>query len=92
MIGAHPTRPIEKGLFGEQLLAQMLIDKYCDHIPFYRQEQRYKRAGLTIAYSTLADTPRQLCSLFLPLYEVLKEQGLSQTPELPMMIWVASTA
>lgn len=76
VIGALPTRPIEKGLFGEQLLAQMLIDKYCDHIPFYRQEQRYKRAGLTIAYSTLADTPRQLCSLFLPLYEVLKEQSL----------------
>lgn len=76
VIGALPTRPIEKGLFGEQLLAQMLIDKYCDHIPFHRQEQRYRRAGLTIAYSTLADTPRQLCPIFLPLYEVLKEQSL----------------
>jgi len=76
VIGALPTRPIEKGMFGEQLLAQMLIDKYCDHIPFYRQEQRYRRAGLTIAYSTLADTPRKLCPLFVPLYEVLKEQSL----------------
>lgn len=76
VIGTLPTRPIEKGMFGELLLAQMLIDKYCDHIPFYRQEQRFKRAGLAIAYSTLADTPRQLCSLLLPLYEVMKEQAL----------------
>ena len=76
VIGNLPTRPIEKGLFGENLLAQLLIDKYCDHIPFYRQEQRFKRAGIKLAYSTLADTPRQLCKLFEPLYEVLKSQSL----------------
>jgi transposase len=76
VIGTLPTRPIEKGLFGEQLLAQLMIDKYCDHIPFYRQEQRYKRAGISIAYSTLADTPRQLSPVLVPLYEVLKGQAL----------------
>ena len=76
VIGNLPTRPIEKGLFGENLLAQLLIDKYCDHIPFYRQEQRFKRAGIKLAYSTLADTPRQLSKLFEPLYEVLKSQSL----------------
>ena len=76
VIGNLPTRPIEKGLFGENLLAQLLIDKYCDHIPFYRQEQRFKRAGIKLAYSTLADTPRQLCKLFEPLYEVLKSEAL----------------
>jgi transposase len=90
VIGALPTRPIEKGMFGEQLLAQMLIDKYCDHIPFYRQEQRYRRAGLTIAYSTIADTPRQSCKIILPLYEVLKEQALQgnylQVDETPSQV------
>lgn len=77
VIGELPSRPIEKGLFGELLLTRILIDKYCDHLPLYRQQQRFLRAGIKLAYSTLADVPRQVCKLFVPLYEELKKQSLT---------------
>lgn len=76
VIGELPSRPIEKGLFGELLLTRILIDKYCDHLPVYRQQQRFQRAGIKLAYSTLVDVPRQVCKLFLPLYEELKKQSI----------------
>lgn len=77
VIGQLPSRPIEKGLFGELLLTRILIDKYCDHLPMYRQQQRFHRAGIKLAYSTLVDVPRQVCKLFVPLYQELKRQALS---------------
>lgn len=77
VIGELPSRPIEKGLFGELLLTRILIDKYCDHIPVYRQQQRFQRGGIKLAYSTLVDVPRQLGKLFVPLYQELKKQTLS---------------
>lgn len=77
VIGSLPTRPIEKGLFGELLLSRILIDKYCDHIPLYRQQQRFTRAGITLATSTLGDVPRQCAHLMQPLYEELVRQTLA---------------
>ena len=56
VIGNLPSRPIEKSLFGELLLARIIIDKYCDHLPLYRQMQRFQRAGIKLAYSILADS------------------------------------
>ena len=38
IIGELPSRPIEKAMAGEGLLAQIVIDKYIDHLPLYRQE------------------------------------------------------
>lgn len=73
-IGELPSRPIEKGLFGELLLTRILVDKYCDHIPVYRQQQRFARAGIKLAYSTLIDVPRQVCKLLFPLQEELQKQ------------------
>ena len=75
VIGNLPTRPIEKGLFGENLIARVLTDKYCDHLPLYRQEQRYSREGITIASSTLADIPRQTAQLM----ELLHQEAIRQT-------------
>ena len=77
VIGNLPTRPIEKGLFGELFLTRVLIDKYCDHIPLYRLQQRLAREGIKIAYSTLVDIPRQLGKLMVPLYEESKRQTLT---------------
>ena len=76
-IGMLPSRPIEKGLFGELLLTRILVDKYCDHLPLYRQQQRFLRAGLVTASSTLGDVPRQCCNLLDPLYRELIKQTLS---------------
>jgi transposase len=76
-IGALPSRPIEKGLFGTLLLTHIIIEKYCDHLPLYRQLERMKRAGIKLAYSTLADVPAQIGELLVPLYNELIKQALS---------------
>lgn len=43
LIGTLPARVIEKGIAGPGLLASILVDKYADHLPLYRQIQRFKR-------------------------------------------------
>ena len=50
-----PSRPIERGLAGPGLLAHVLVSKYADHLPLYRQSQIYAREGLELERSTLAD-------------------------------------
>ena len=76
-IAALPYRPINKGLFGTLLLTRVLVEKYCDHLPLYRQLERMKRAGIKLAYSTLADVPAQLAEVLEPLYTELIKQTLS---------------
>jgi len=50
-----PERPIAKGLATPALLTQVLISKYCDHLPLYRQSQIFARQGVTLNRSTLAN-------------------------------------
>jgi transposase len=50
-----PERPLAKCLAGASLLAQILVDKYCDHLPLHRQFKRYERNGVTIPYNTFID-------------------------------------
>lgn len=73
-IAQLPSRPIAKGLFGTALIVRILIDKYVDHLPLFRQNERFKREGITIAESTLGDVPRQVAQLMELLYrELIKE-------------------
>src|SRR3546814_7829599 len=51
---AAPERPITGGLATPALLAQVLIAKYCDHTPLYRQSQIFAWHGVDLARSTLA--------------------------------------
>ena len=50
-----PSRPIERGLAGPGLLAHVLVSKYCDHLPLYRQSEIYARQDVELERSTLAD-------------------------------------
>src|SRR5688572_26230245 len=50
-----PARLIEGGLPTEALVAQVLVAKYADHLPLYRQSQIYARQGIALDRSTLAD-------------------------------------
>lgn len=77
VIGELPSRVNEKGMFGESVMTRIIIDKYCDHLPGYRQEQRFSRAGIKIPYSTLMDVPRQVGNYMVPLYEELKKVVLT---------------
>ena len=50
-----PERPIAKGLASPALLAHVLVAKYCDHLPLYRQSQIFERQGVELDRSTLAN-------------------------------------
>ena len=66
-----PERPIPNGLAGPDLLAQVLVSKYCDHLPLHRQSQIYARDGVDLARSTLADWVGQASALLKPLVEAI---------------------
>lgn len=49
------SRPITRGMAGSGLLTHVLVAKYCDHLPLYRQSGIYAREGVDLERSTLAD-------------------------------------
>ena len=73
IIASMVDRPLPKAIVGPGLLAQIIIDKYVDHLPLYRQMERFKREGINIPYSTIGDWVKNGCTLIDPLYESLKK-------------------
>lgn len=69
---AAPSRPIARGMAGANLLAHVLVSKYCDHLPLYRQAQIYAREGVELERSTLADWVGQSSALLRPLVDALR--------------------
>ncbi len=76
IIASLPSLPIPKGNAGASMLAHILVSKFVDHLPFYRQVQIFKRQDLNIAESTLGGWFNAGCNLLLPLYETLKAKVL----------------
>jgi transposase len=74
---AAPERPIARGLAGSGLLAHVLVSKYCDHLPLYRQSEIYARSGVELERSTLADWVGQCSALLAPLVGSLSRYVLS---------------
>ena len=72
-----PTRPIARGLAGPGLLAHVLVSKYTDHLPLYRQCEIYAREGIELERSTLADWVGQCSALLRPLVNALAEHVLA---------------
>jgi transposase len=72
-----PHRPIDKGLAGPGLLAHVLVAKYADHLPLYRQSEIYARQGVDLDRSTLADWVGGASRTLRPLVEALKSYVLS---------------
>jgi transposase len=66
-----PSLPIYRGLAGPGLLAHVLVAKYCDHQPLYRQAEIYARDGIDLDRSTLADWVGQTARLVRPLVEAV---------------------
>ncbi|WP_445429082.1 IS66 family transposase [Alishewanella sp. HL-SH05] len=69
--GAAPERVIKKGLASAALLTQVMVDKYLDHQPLYRQAERMEREGIDIERSTLADWVGQTSALLTPLADAI---------------------
>jgi transposase len=62
-----PSRPIERGRAGPGLLAHVLVGKYCDHLPLYRQSAIYARERIDLHRSTLTDWVGRSTALLEPL-------------------------
>ena len=85
-----PSLPIPKGNAGAGLLAHLLVSKFVDHLPFYRQRQMFKRQDVDLAESTLGGWFNASCQLLEPLYDTLKQQLFStdymQADESPIAV------
>ena len=71
-----PSRPIEKGRPGPGLLAHVLVNKYADHSPLYRQSQIFERDGIDLDRSTLADWIGKSATLLEPLAKAIERHVL----------------
>jgi transposase len=67
-----PAQPIEKGLPGPGLIAHVITEKYCDHIPLHRQERRFAREGVELSRSTLCDWMAGAARTLEPLYDLMR--------------------
>jgi transposase len=68
---AAPSRPVERGMAGPGLLAHVLVGKYADSLPLYRQCQIYAREGVMLERSTLTDWVGQAARLLTPLAQAI---------------------
>jgi transposase len=73
---ALPWRPIERGRPGAGLIAHVLVSKYGDHLPLYRQSQIYDREGVDLDRSTLAGWVGKSTALLEPLADAIKKHVL----------------
>ena len=89
-IAQLPARPIDKGIAEAGLLAAVVIEKYMDHLPIYRQVQRFKREDIQIARSTMEGWVAAVAHLLEPLHErlgeLILESGYVQADETPIPV------
>jgi transposase len=74
-----PERPITGGMATEALLAHVLVAKFSDHLPLYRQAQIFARQGIELDRSTLCDWVGRACWWLEPLWRLLRQHVMSST-------------
>ncbi len=77
VIAALPKMPIAKSYVGASLLSHLMVSKYIDHLPIYRQLQMFTRQKITIEDNTVNNWFKQGCNLIEPLFEAHEQQVLS---------------
>ena len=87
---AMPAYVIEKGIASPELLSHVLVSKYADHLPLYRQRQIFLRAGVDLSRSTLSDwigrCGVELERLTDALRKVILQQAVIHADETPVTI------
>jgi transposase len=73
------VKPLERRQAGAGLLAQILVSKYQDHQPLYRQEQIFKRQGINLSRRLMCGWVEGAAELMLPLYEGIRKELLEET-------------
>lgn len=76
VVAPMPDYIIEKGIAGPGLLAHMHVEKYTYHMPYFRQLQRFERAGVSFAASTVNDWEISCANYIMPIYELMKKTAL----------------
>lgn len=76
-IGKLPNRAIEKGIPGASVLAMLIIGKFVDHLPIYRQIAIFKRSGISLHYNTVLDWTNNGLDILAPLYDHLRRKILT---------------
>ncbi|HET8788088.1 MAG TPA: IS66 family transposase, partial [Actinomycetes bacterium] len=74
-----PERPVTGGMASEALLAHVLVAKYADFLPLYRQAQIFARQGIALDRSTLCDWVGRACWWLEPLWRLLRRHVLGST-------------
>lgn len=77
LLAPMPPRPIENGLAGVGLLAWILVQKYCNHLPLYRQQSIFSRDGFAVPRQTLCDWVMACAYSLGPIQEALKREILA---------------
>ncbi len=84
-IGSLPEFAIYKGIAGNSLVTQLLVNKFVDHLPYYRQQQIFKRENILIDKSTINNWQLKIAERLFPLYQKMimyvKRQGYLQVDE-----------
>lgn len=85
LIGSLPEFAIYKGIAGNSLVTQLLVQKFVDHLPYYRQQQIFRRENIQIDKSTINNWQLKIFDLLRPLYQKMimyvKRQGYLQVDE-----------
>lgn len=85
-----PSLPIPKSNVGPGFLAHILVSKFVDHLPLFRQRKQFLREGVDIAESTINDWVGKGSVLLRPLYDLLmqklKQCGYLQADETPIPV------
>ena len=77
VVAPAPERPIDGGMATEALVAHVVVSKFCDSLPLYRQAQMLARQGVTLDRSTLSNWVGRACWWLMPLYDLVVSTVLS---------------
>jgi transposase len=77
VVAPAPERPIDGGMATEALVAHVVVSKFCDSLPLYRQAQMLARQGVTLDRSTLSNWVGRACWWLTPLYDMVVSTVLS---------------
>ena len=71
------VQPLERSRPGAGLLSHIILSKYADHLPLYRQEQMFLRDGIVLSRKRMCDWIEAVVELLFPLWRALKKEVLS---------------
>ena len=77
VVAPAPARPVDGGMATEAMISHVVVSKFCDGLPLYRQTQMLARQGVKLDRATLSDWVGRACWWLTPLYELVASTVLS---------------